>query len=151
MIWSVTITTMVVVTVMVLIMVVILHWSRYYYYNILTSKRLQIHTTVQELHRMINDICYRCEIPITYRLIVDDILSFTEVNDDPIHNIHLVVWNEQYKRPYNLNSLLLTVLSELSAITATTEQTQLLSIAQQLGYYDVTSAIEDIPGMRATT
>ena len=131
----------VIVVVIAIIVLTILH----YYSSIPSSKQLQIRSSIQELHKIINDICYRCETPITYRLIVDDISSFVEVSDDYVHNIHLVVWNEQYKRPYNLNSLLLVVLLELSAVTGLT---QLLSIAQQLGYYDVTAIIEDIPGMR---
>jgi hypothetical protein len=121
------------IMVIIIISVLILIFYRYYI-DRTSSKQRQIATVMQELYRRINDVCYRSNIVIAYRLIVDETMNFVEDNQNNVYNIHLVVWNEQYKRPYDLNSLLYIALSELMTITGRSE---LLLIAQQLGHYDI--------------
>lgn len=135
------------VVIVIIITIIALNLYQRYVVDMMkvNNKQRQIALVLQELYKNINDVCYRSDTAITYRLIVDEVMSFVENSEDKrgdVYNIHLVVWNEQYKRPYDLNSLLFVVLSELSALTG---QPKLLLIAQQLGYYDVTMPIEHMP------
>lgn len=141
---------MIVIIIVIIIIAIIAYYYYYYYYSMISSvvdnsnntnntKSNIINNRIQELYKIVNDICYRCDVKVNY-LIKDDIITFVELGelgelgelDDEIINIlHITVWNDAVQRPYNINSLLIVLLSQLVSITG---ESNLLSIASKLGY-----------------
>ena len=123
---------MILIAVVCIISVILLYycWLLFGTTHIDTRTR-EINITIQRLHKDINAICYRSGISLNYRIEDSEGMTFTEDSDDK-YIIHLVVWNDNYKRPYDYNSLIHNTLTEISAIT---NNNKLLIIAQQLGLY----------------
>lgn len=103
---------------------------------------MTINERIQELYKIINSICYQCDINISYR-IVDDIIAYTEKQEDTTI-LHVPIWNDMVQRPYNTNSLLAILLDQLMLVT---DNTNLQSTAIKLGHYNNNNSTESIIGI----
>ena len=123
----------------------------YQYENI---RRKQVQDTIQWLYRATNDVCYRCNMSPIYEIVETNQITYTDkvINTHNIKGtIYLVIWNEQYGRVFNHNTLMYAMLHEIAHILSPSVhheppfdsiETILMNSAGNLGYYDPNIPIE---------
>lgn len=104
------------------------------------TKNIEINNIIQRLYQVTNEVCYKCKITLVYNILETERITYT--NKIGSRNIiYLVVWNKRYSRTIDINTLVHTILSEISRITPS-DLTSLLTTATDLGHYDPTSELE---------
>ena len=132
----------------ILLLVVIISYY-FYYVQSFNTKSTIIRNKIRELYSCINNVCYRCNITVRYRLLNDSI-SFIEkietneeTHDENQYIFHIPLWNEAVQRCYTIDSLLIVLFNHIAQVTRC-NMDELTAVAQQLGYYDEHRIIEPI-------
>lgn len=111
-----------------------------------STKSVRVQSTIQELYRKCNKVCQACNMHPMYTIVESQTITSSEKRN-PYHNIgtiYLVLWNEHSNELYDDNTLMYSMLHEISHLLSPSVGHQppfdniehtLLVAAERLGYY----------------
>lgn len=111
----------------------------------------KIKETVQWLYRSVNDICYNCDMAPIYEIRESFHITYSEKINNTKGIIYLVIWDNEHQSVFNRNTLLYSVIHEITHILSPSInhkepfdsiETLLLNKAVELLYYDPNIPLE---------
>lgn len=138
-----------------IIILIIIAYTYMYYSKTVNIQEIKVNESIQWLYRIVNDVCYQCNITPIYTIKETSGLTYTDkiINKlaDTKGIIYLVVWDDKYSRTFNNNTLTYAVLHEIAHIVSPSQnheppfddiESMLLNKAIELSYYDPNVPIE---------